>query len=150
LRNPEQLTYLKEGYDNVEFAFPNLDGKMTSLNDSRFKNKVVILQIMGSWCPNCLDESKFFSEFYNNNKNKDLEIIALAFENAKTDERAIANLNRLKDRLGISYEILLAQVGSSSKLKAAEKLPMLNHILSYPTSIFIDKKGMSTIKATQL
>jgi thiol-disulfide isomerase/thioredoxin len=142
LRNPEQLTYLKEGYDNVEFAFPNLDGKMTSLNDSRFKNKVVILQIMGSWCPNCLDESKFFSEFYNNNKNKDLEIIALAFENAKTDERAIANLNRLKDRLGISYEILLAQVGSSSKLKAAEKLPMLNHILSYPTSIFIDKKGM--------
>lgn len=141
LRNPEKLTYLKNGYDKVEFSFPNLNGKMISLDDERFKNKVVVVQVMGSWCPNCLDESKYLSEFYAKNKNEHFEIIALAFENSKTPDRAIANLKRLKARLGIDYEILLAQVGSSNKAKASEKLPMLNHILSYPTTLFIDKKN---------
>lgn len=41
----------------------------------------------------------------------------------------------------MEYPILLAQFGSSDKALAQEKLPMLNHILSYPTSIFIDRKG---------
>ncbi len=39
------------------------------------------------------------------------------------------------------YPILLAQYGTSNKQKANEKLPMLNHILSYPTTIYIDKAG---------
>ena len=96
---------------------------------------------MGSWCPNCLDESKYLSQFYKANKSDNLEIVALAFENAKTIEKATSNLNRLKERVGIEYPILIAQYGSARKLLAAEKLPMLNHILSYPTTIFIDKKG---------
>jgi len=67
--------------------------------------------------------------------------VALAFEYAKTEAKALSSIKRLQDDVGINYPILLAQVGTSSKLKAQEKLPMLNHILSYPTSIFIDKKG---------
>jgi len=141
LSDPDTLTFLKEGYDKIEFSFPDLNGKQVSLTDDRFKNKAVIIQIMGSWCPNCLDESKYLSQFYTANKSDDLEIVALAFENAKTIEKATANLNRLKDNVGIEYPILIAQYGSARKLLAAEKLPMLNHILSYPTTIFIDKKG---------
>jgi len=64
----------------------------------------------------------------------------LAFENAK-EEQAVKNLKRLKERLSIPYPILLAQTGTASKKKAAEKLPMLNHVLSYPTTIFINKNG---------
>lgn len=142
LTNPNTLTYLKKGYDKMEFSFPDLNGKEVSLTENKFKGKVVILQIMGSWCPNCLDESKYLSNFYNLNKSKDFEIVALAFENAKTIEKATDNLNRLKGSVGIEYPILIAQHGSSRKLLAAEKLPMLNHILSYPTTIFIDKKGV--------
>ena len=96
---------------------------------------------MGTWCPNCLDESKYYSEFYKNNKDQDLEIVALAFEYLKTPEKAFNNIKRLKQNVGIEYPLLLAQYGSSSKVKANEKLPMLNHVLSYPTTIFIDKKG---------
>lgn len=140
LTDPNTLTYLKEGYNKIEFTFPDLSGKSVSLNDERFKDKAVIIQIMGSWCPNCLDESKYLSEFYRNYKNDDFEIVALAFENAKTIEKVTSNLNRLKERIGIDYPILIAQTGSASKTLAAEKLPMLNHILSYPTTIFIDKK----------
>ncbi|PHS04136.1 MAG: redoxin [Kordia sp.] len=141
LTDPNTLTFLKEGYDKIEFSFPDLKGKQVRLKDDRFKNKAVIIQIMGSWCPNCLDESKYLSQFYKVNKSANLEIVALAFENAKTIEKATSNLNRLKERVGIEYPILIAQYGSARKLLAAEKLPMLNHIRSYPTTIFIDKKG---------
>ncbi|WP_353778676.1 redoxin domain-containing protein [Winogradskyella sp. 3972H.M.0a.05] len=141
LPDANSLTYLKEGYDKVEFSFPDENGTMVSLEDERFKDKVVLVQIMGTWCPNCLDESRFYSEYYQEHANEDLEIIALAFEYAKTEERAINNIKRLREHTGITYPILLAQVGTSSKSKANEKLPMLNHVLSYPTTLFIDKKG---------
>jgi len=141
LKDPNTLTYLKEGYHKIEFSFPDLEGKQVSLKDDRFKNKAVVIQVMGSWCPNCLDESKYLSQFYKDNRNDDIELVALAFENAKTLEKATSNLTRLKDKIGIEYPILIAQTGSANKELAAEKLPMLNHILSYPTTIFIDKKG---------
>ena len=96
---------------------------------------------MGTWCPNCLDETKYFSEYYKNNKNEQLEFVSLAFEYAKTEAKAMQAINKLKSAVDVPYPILLAQYGSSSKQKANDKLPMLNHVLSYPTTIFIDKSG---------
>ena len=140
LPEPDTLTYLKEGYETLAFTFPDETGKMISLTDDRFKDKVVVVQIMGTWCPNCLDESRYLAEFYKNN-NDDLEIVGLAFEYVKTNDKAFKNIKRLRDRLQITYPILLAQTGTSSKQKANEKLPMLNHVLSYPTTIVLGKDG---------
>ena len=141
LPDAETLTFLKEGYEDLDFEFPDATGAMISLNDERFTGKVVVVQIMGTWCPNCLDESKYYSQFYKDHRGEDFEIVALAFEYAKTKEKAFQGVERLQNRLNIEYPILLAQFGSSSKSEANDKLPMLNHVLSYPTSIFIDKKG---------
>ena len=141
LPDANDLTFLKEGYDKIAFSFPDKNKNMVSLEDERFKNKVVLVQIMGTWCPNCLDESKYYAEYYKVNKGKGLEIVALAFEYVKTEKSAFKNISRLQERIGIDYPVLLAQTGSSSKSKAQEKLPMLNHVLSYPTTIFIDKTG---------
>ncbi|TJY36024.1 peroxiredoxin family protein [Pontimicrobium aquaticum] len=135
------LTFLKEGYDTFNFSFPDLEGNKVSLSDERFKNKVVLVQLMGSYCPNCLDETKFYSKFYEANKDKGLEIVALAFENAKTKEKAINGLTRMKERVGLNYEILIAQIGTNDKGKASEKLPMLNKVMSYPTTIYLDRTG---------
>ncbi len=135
------LTFLKEGYDTFNFSFPDLEENMVSFTDERFKDKVVLVQIMGSYCPNCLDETKFYSKFYEANKDKGLEIVALAFENAKTKEKAINGLNRMKERVGLNYEILIAQIGTNDKGKAQEKLPMLNKVASYPTTIYLDRTG---------
>ena len=41
--------------------------------------------------------------------------------------------------LGVEYTCLFG--GPAKKAEAAATLPMLNHILSYPTAIFIDKAG---------
>ncbi|WP_349663605.1 TlpA family protein disulfide reductase [Cellulophaga lytica] len=135
------LTYLNEGYKKLDFSFPDENNNLISLTDAAYKNKVVIVQIMGTWCPNCLDETKFLTEFLTEHKNKDLEIISLAFEYAKTKESAFNKIRRLKEKVNVPYPILLAQYGNSNKQQAQQKLPMLNHILSYPTTILIDRNG---------
>jgi len=141
LPSVNELTFLNEGYDKISFSFPDAQGNLVSLSDERFKNKIVLVQIMGTWCPNCLDESKYYANYFKANNDKDIEIVALAFEYVKTEAKAFGNIKRLVDRIGIEYPVLLAQTGTTSKTKAQEKLPMLNHVLSYPTTIFIDKKG---------
>ncbi len=140
LRNPDSLTYLKSGFDQLQFSFPNLSGKKVSLADAKYKNKVVIVQLMGSWCPNCIDETKFLSEFYKKNKSKGLEVIALAYERGDDTAKAIANIVRLQKKFDFNYEVLIAST-SSDRNEAVKTLPMLNHIMSFPTTIFVDKKG---------
>ncbi|MFH4968352.1 TlpA disulfide reductase family protein [Gaetbulibacter sp. M240] len=142
LPDADSLTFLKPGNKTISFTFPDGEGNELSLDDPRFKDKVVLVQIMGTWCPNCLDESRFLAKYYQENKSKGLEIIALSFEYAKTEEAAFTNIRRLKENTGIDYPVLLAQYGSSSKNEANAKLPMLNHVLSYPTLIYIDKTGV--------
>lgn len=137
----DELTFLNEGYDALEFSFPDENGNMVSLSDAAFKDKVVLVQIMGTWCPNCLDSSVFYTQFHKDNKDKGFEVIALTVEFKETVAGAFENIKRLRDRIGMTYPILLAQYGTGSKIKIQEKLPALNHVLSYPTSIFIDKTG---------
>jgi len=141
LPSAENLTFLKEGFEKLAFSFPDKKGKIISLSDYQFKNNVTIVQIMGTWCPNCLDESKFLSKYYRQHKNKGVEVVGLAFEAANTKEKAFKGIARLQKRIGIEYPILLAQIGSEDKKLAHQKLPMLNHIISFPTTLFIDKKG---------
>lgn len=140
LSNPDSLTYLNPGFSKLDFSFPDLNGKQISLSDEKFKDKVIIIQIMGSWCPNCMDETKFLSGFYQTYKSKGLEVIALAYERAGDMTKAVANVQRLKKKFNCNYEVLIAAL-SSDKNEAAKTLPALNHIMSYPTTIYIDKKG---------
>ncbi|UJH67555.1 peroxiredoxin [Allomuricauda sp. SCSIO 65647] len=141
LPDANSLTFLRKDFERFDFSFPDVNGNVVGMGDEAFKQKVVLVQIMGTWCPNCLDETKFYVDYLKKNPHPDLKMIALAFEYAKTKEKAFEGIKRLKDRVGVPYPILLAQFGTSSKLKANEKLPMLNHVLSYPTTIYIDKKG---------
>jgi len=139
LRNPYALTYLKPGYSSLNFSFKNLKGETVSLDDSAFKNKVVIVQLMGSWCPNCMDETKFLSGFYESYKSKGVAIIGLAFERTTDFNTAVSNLTRLKNRFQINYELLITE--KNGKDQASQALPMLNAVMAFPTTIYIDKKG---------
>ena len=139
LPKADTLTFLKEGYETINFEFPNLDGKLISLNNSEYDGKVRIVQLLGSWCPNCMDETNFLTELYKTYNPKGLEIIGLAYEQTEDFEEAKKRLERMKRRLNVKYEVLFA--GRADKEFAAQTLPMLNHIMSFPTTIFIDKKG---------
>jgi len=139
LPDASKLTYLKEGYKEVDFKFPNLEGQIVSLKDEKYKGKVVILQIFGSWCPNCMDETKFLSEWYRKNKKKPVAIVGLAYERKPEFEYAKQMVQKVAKRFNVEYDFVIA--GTNDKDAASKTLPMLNGISSYPTTIFIDKKG---------
>lgn len=138
LRNADSLTSMKSNSSKIDFSFQNLDNKKVSLSDEKFKNKVVVLQIMGSWCPNCMDETMFLSDLYSRNKSQGLEVIGLAFEKSETFEKSKDNLSRLKNKYKAGYEFLITGFPPKDADKA---LPAINHVMSFPTTIFIDKKG---------
>ena len=139
LINPDSMTFLKKGYDKIAFTFPDADSNMVSLDDKKFQGKVIIVQIMGTWCPNCMDETEYLAPFYKKYKAKGVEIIGLDYERIPTLQTAKKNLARLKTRYDIDYTLLFA--GTTDKEKREKTLPMLTAILSFPTTIFIDKKG---------
>lgn len=139
LPDPYALTYLKEGYDRLDFTFPDLSGKPVSLQDEKYKNKVVVITIMGSWCPNCVDEAAFLAPWYKENHARGVEVVALSFERKDDLDFARERINKFIKRFDIEYEILFA--GLADKVKASEKLPALNRVLSFPTTILIDRAG---------
>lgn len=130
--------YKQTQIDHLNFIFPNLQGQNVSLNHPKFKNKPVIVQIFGSWCPNCLDETKFLIPWYKANHRRGIEIVALAFERSFGPEEAKAQLLKTQKRLDIPYVIL--QAGSTAEDKPAEKITGLKNFISFPTTIFLDKK----------
>jgi len=133
--------FLKEGEERLNFSFPDLDGKQVSINDERFKNKVVIVQIMGSWCPNCMDETAFLSEYYRNNKDRGVEVVALAYEYYEDRTLAANSVRKFQKRFNVQYPMLLTGVTVADTLRTEKTLPQLTKIKSFPSTIFIDKKG---------
>lgn len=131
------VTGMKKGYTTFGFSFPDLNGTAVSLKDERFKNKVVILQISGSWCPNCLDESKFLSEM-KSKYDPSLEVVALAFERAEEYAAAKSEAMKLVEAAGINYNVL---VTGHSPARLKEALPELDNFKAFPTTVYIDKKG---------
>lgn len=138
----DEPTRMREGETRLGFTFNDLTGKPVSINDERYKNKVVIIQIMGSWCPNCMDETKFLSEYYDKNKNRGVEVIGLAYEYSTDIERSRKSLSRFQKLFNVQYPMLITGVTSSDEQKTEKTLPQLTPIRSFPTTIFIDKKGI--------
>ena len=137
LSDPYGLTSLKKGYKSFDFKFEDINGKIISNNDVKFEDKLLLVQIMGSWCPNCIDESKYLSEL--SRKYKDISIVSIAFEYAKNKNQAINNLKKIKKNLNLNYDLLLGGYGGTDKKIILEKLNSLEKLISYPTLIVMDK-----------
>lgn len=127
-------TKLEKG---LNFFFPDLSGRRVSLKDDRYKNKPVIVTFFGSWCPNCIDEMNFLIPWYNENRERGIEIIALAFERSVSPQAARAQLLKTRKQKEIPYALLHA--GSTSEDKPADLIPGLKNFISFPTTVFLDK-----------
>ncbi|GHU78707.1 hypothetical protein FACS1894145_1340 [Bacteroidia bacterium] len=133
---------MKPGFDQLHFQLPDMNGKLVSLSDDRYKGKVVIISILGSWCPNCLDEAKFLAPWYKKNKDRGVEILGLAFERKDDFDYAKETLNRFKKAEDVQYDLLFA--GKAASATIAKVLPEIDHFSGYPTTIFINKQGKVT------
>ncbi len=133
--------FMKYPEEKLRFRFQDLNKKMVSIDDPKFKNKVVIVQIMGSWCPNCMDETAFLSEFYTKYKQKGVEVIGLAYEYSTDFERSKNSIEKFKNRFNVQYTMLNTGVTVSDSLRTEKTLPQLTPIKSFPSMIIVDKTG---------
>lgn len=135
------LTFLKPGYKKIDFTFKDINGKPVSLTDARFKNKVVIVQILGSWCPNCMDETNYLvNDYYPKYHKKGVEVIGLAYERTTDFALSQRTLRQLKDHFHIPYPLLITGY-TPGRGDPQKSLPMLADFKGFPTTIIIDKKG---------
>ncbi len=137
LRDEYALTQVKAGQEAININFMNPNGKNISFQNPEFQGKVKVLQVSGTWCPNCRDESVFLTEYCKT--NPDLAVVGLFFEKHKEKDAANAQLRRYKEKMRIPYETLV--VGYADKNEASAALPMLDKIMAFPTTIFIDKNN---------
>jgi thiol-disulfide isomerase/thioredoxin len=119
--------------------FPDLDGKLRSLAEFQFAGRALVLQVLGSWCPNCHDETAYLADLDRRYRARGLSIVGLAFEYSGEFARDAAQVRRMRDRHRAEYPFLLA--GSAAKDRAAEALPALDRVLAFPTTIFLHRDG---------
>src|SRR5205807_3779788 len=135
--DPARHTSVKDAAQPFQFSFPDLTGKNVASSDPRFRNKVVIVNVMGSWCPNCHDEAPFLAELYRTYRAQGLEVVALTFEEAEQLE-SLPRLHAFIERYRIAYPVLVA--GTPDDL--SEKLPQATNLNSFPTTFFIGCDGL--------
>ena len=138
LQSPEELTYVVDDKE-VQFNLKDMEGKDFSFPNENYEGKVTIIQIMGTWCPNCLDETKYYKELYDTYHSDGLEIISIAYETGNDVEDYIESVTRLRNKLSLNFTFLIG--GAANKNLASEHFSMLNKIISFPTSIFIGRDG---------
>lgn len=135
---PDAYKHTSLETQKFSFKFPDVKSHFVSLSDPQFHNKAVIVQIFGSWCPNCLDEMNYLIPWYKENKKRGIEIVALSFERSLDFNEARKQLIRLKNKKEVPYPLLIA--GATSNDKPMDKLPGLKNFISFPTTIFLNKK----------
>jgi thiol-disulfide isomerase/thioredoxin len=135
--DPTHQTSVRSPEEPLHFRFPDLAGHEVADTDARFRGKVVLLDVMGSWCPNCHDEAPFLQTLYETYHDKGLEIVALDFEQGDQ----VANPTRLRafiDRYKLTYEVLLC----GDRKDVHEKLPQAVNLSAWPTTFFVGRDGL--------
>jgi peroxiredoxin len=135
--DPSRHTSVLDPTERFHFRFPDLNGHIVSDADARFHDKVVIVAIGGSWCPNCHDEAPFLEELYRKYHSRGLEIVGLSFEEADQLKNP-TRLHAFIARYGIEYPMLLA--GETGELQA--KLPQAVNLNAWPTTFFLGRDGL--------
>ncbi|HTR38054.1 MAG TPA: TlpA disulfide reductase family protein [Bryobacteraceae bacterium] len=134
--DPDHHTTVKDRSEPFRFSFPDLNGRLVSNTDARFQGKVVLVNVTGSWCPNCHDEAPFLEALYRKYHSQGLEIVALSFE----EDEQLQNPARLRAFIktyGIDYTVLLCGVPDDRDKKLTQPV----NLNSWPTTFFLGRDG---------
>ena len=139
LADVTSLTTMKSGAAPLQFTFPDLDGQPVSLADERFRGKVVIVTIGGTWCPNCHDEATFLRDFLPGRRAQGLEAVQLMFEYTQDFASASASVRNFVNKFDIDYPVLIAGTYGPGELQKA--LPQIEKFYAYPTMLVLGRDG---------
>jgi thiol-disulfide isomerase/thioredoxin len=119
------------------FSFPNLEGDSVSLSDERYRGKVVLIDIMGTWCGPCRRQAPTLQKFYEKYRDQGFEVLGVAFERSSKEGHA-ALVSAYAEKYGLEYQILLG--GTQGEVK--RQFPSLKDVVGlFPTTIFVDREG---------
>ncbi len=136
LPDPENLTVLRKGEERISHTFLDMDGNPVSLQDERFRGKVLVVEVMGTWCPNCKDEARLLAGLYEKYRAEGLEIVSLAYERSGDFEKERDNILRMIHSLKLPYPVWFA-----GKIGDVESQIPIERLRAYPTTFFIDRSG---------
>jgi len=125
--------------NRFRFSFPDLDGRTVTADDPRFQNKVVLLDIFGTWCPTCHDAAPTLVRLYRDYHGRGLEIVGVAFEVTGDSTSDAPLVRRYRDKFGIRFPLLLGGVSDAEAVAAT--LPQLDGFTAFPTTIFLGRDG---------
>lgn len=126
------LSEVQEGKPAPDFELATLNGDSIKLSD--YRGKKVILNLWATWCPPCKAEMPHMQNFYEKNKNKGIEIVAV---NLTSMDKGKTEIQNFVDEYGLTFEIPLDQDGT---------IGMQYQAFSIPTSYIIDSNGVITKK----
>ena len=138
--NYQTHTTARDPHEKFAFSFPDDHGTLVSNDDPRFKGKVVLAIVTGTWCPNCHDEAQYLVQLDKKYRDKGLAIVALDFE--EPDQQG--NLERehaFVKQYGVKYTYLIA--GAPEEMW--EKVPQLVNLNTWPATVFVGRDG--TVRA---
>lgn len=140
LPNAYALSELQGQTEKIVLSFPAIKGGGTlSTENPKYQGKPLIIQLFGTWCPNCMDETQFLAKWHKENANRGIELIGLAFENKNDLDYAKNRVNKVIERFGVGYDFGFG--GDISEENRRNALPFLKRIAAFPTTIFVDRNG---------
>ena len=138
----ETLTKVKNPQEPFRFSGVDPSGKTLDQSSPEFAGKPVapmIVDIFGTWCPNCHDEAPVLEKLYQKYRDQGLQIVGLAYEYTDDQQRSLQQIGIYRAKFGITFPLLLA--GTTDAGQIAKTLPHLDGFGAGPTSIFIDRSG---------
>lgn len=122
-----------------QFSYPDLEGRPVTADDPRFRGKVVLLDIFGTWCPTCHDAAPALVRLYRDFHARGLEIVGVAFEVTGDSATDAPLVRRYRDKFGIPFPLLLGGVSDADAVAAT--LPQLEGFTAFPTTVFMGRDG---------
>jgi thiol-disulfide isomerase/thioredoxin len=138
LRSPTEIT-TADSTEPLRFAFPDLEGRVVRNGDARFRRKVVLVDIFGSWCPTCHEATPELLRLYRRYHARGLEVVGLAFEATGDTAVDARQVRRYREKFAIPFPLLLAGINDTESL--AEALPQLRGLTAFPTTVFLGRDG---------
>jgi thiol-disulfide isomerase/thioredoxin len=139
--NYQTHTTVRDPNEVFTYSFPDIHVKIVSNEDPRFKDKVVLAIVTGTWCPNCHDEAQYLVQLYAKYHDQGLEIVALDFEEPE-QQTSLTRVNAFIKQYNVPYTYLIA--GAPADMW--DKVPQAVNLNTWPATLFIGKDGK--VKAT--
>ena len=117
----------------------DLDGRAVRLDDPRFAGGARLIEVFGTWCPNCNDAIVDLVALGREYRDRGLSIVGLAFELEDDPARNRRLVEAFRDRYGVDFPLLLG--GTVDDARSRKALPGLEGALAYPTLLLAAADG---------